>query len=98
MIHPSHVVSPRGKLKNPRRWYVEPNGWWSLMEFDWLDEDTGQLKPAIGCRWNGSANDPSSKGNPISTGYPTWFVLPEPFHSMARALLDASGREGPVDI
>lgn len=93
VIHPSQVVSPRGRLKNPGRWYMDPNGWWSIREFDWVDDDTKTESQAIGCRWNGDPNDPASKGNPISTGHPTWFVLPEPFHAMARALLDAAGQD-----
>lgn len=94
MIHPSQVASPKGRLKNPGRWYIHSSGWWSLREFDWIDDDTGIMSPAIGCRWNGDPHNPDSKGNPISTGHPTWFVLPEPFDAMARALLDAAGKTG----
>lgn len=30
--------------------------------------------PALAARWNG---EPDSKGNPVSTGQATWFILPE---------------------
>ena len=33
---------------------------------------------ALVMRWNGGKEKP--KGNPVSRGYPTWFVIPPDFH------------------
>lgn len=39
-------------------------------------------EPAMVMRWNGGEKRP--KGNPVSTGHPTWFVIPPAYH---RAIL-----------
>jgi hypothetical protein len=39
----------------------------------WLEQD-GTKRRRVGIRWNGCENE---LGNPRSTGYGTWFLLPE---------------------
>lgn len=51
---------------------------WSLAVGEWDGER------CIAARWNG--NDERPKGNPVSHGMPTWFVLPREF---AEPLLEA---------
>jgi len=46
---------------------------WSMAVGRWKSDD-GQWRPVLAQRWNGANG---SKGNPISRGYPTWFVLPD---------------------
>ncbi len=38
---------------------------WAIVALHWGDE------PRLGIRWFWDSN-----GNPISTGYPTWFIIP----------------------
>lgn len=35
-------------------------------------------RPSLVMRWNGGDERP--KGNPVSTGHPTWFVIPHEYH------------------
>lgn len=90
-MHPSLVRSPARRIRNMGRWYIDPNDWWSVRELEWMDDDTGVWNPAIGCRWNGVLQDASSIGHPNSFNNATWFILPEPFHQMAAALIEAAG-------
>ncbi len=90
-MHPSLVTSPARRIRNLGRWYIDPQGWWSVREMEWMDDDTGQWNAAIGCRWNADLNDPNAIGHPNSFNNATWFILPEPFHQMAAALIDAAG-------
>ncbi len=46
---------------------------WSMAVGRWKSEE-GNWRPVLAQRWNGSDG---SKGNPISRGYPTWFVVPD---------------------
>ena len=44
-------------------------------------------KPALVLRWNG--NDDNPIGNPQSRGLPTWFIVPDEFHSSILDALDS---------
>ena len=92
-MHPSLVKSPANRIRNAGRWYIDPNGWWAVREMEWLEEESGTWNAAIGCRWNGDLNDPASIGHPNSFNNATWFMLPEPFSEMARALIEAAGQD-----
>jgi hypothetical protein len=58
---------------------------------EWLDDDTGNWGKAIGCRWIGDINDPSSIGHSNSFNNAVWFILPQPLQEMASALIEAAG-------
>jgi hypothetical protein len=77
MIDPWTVHSPRD------RWTLidiltqqggEQNNEWALALGRWTDE-SGTTRACLAMRWNGT-HTLESKGNPISRGYPTWFILP----------------------
>lgn len=77
-VHPKNVTSPRSRLKFPHAIYAGND--WSLAVGLW-DGNRAML-----IRWN---DDPAKpRGNPVSHGNPTWFVLPPAFH--AEALKQAS--------
>lgn len=79
IVLPQKVNSPRDRLK--------------LLEVVFQNEDRDRsysvaignwdAEPSLLIRWNGTEKQP--KGNPISTGYATWFVIP---HELERAILD----------
>lgn len=41
---------------------------------------TWEGRPCVACRWNGTKDRP--KGNPNSTGNPTWFILGDEIHPL----------------
>ena len=71
-MRPQDALSPRDRIgpNSLNVVYTAPSGDWSLAEMLW-DGDS-----AIGCRWNGSINDPDDKGNPRAHNHGTWFILP----------------------
>lgn len=64
---PEDVKSPRDRLQDMA--VVHSTADWSLATGVW------DAHPALLIRWNGDEKRPL--GNPVSTGHPTWFVLPE---------------------
>lgn len=68
MVDPVTVVSPRDRwslvsvLRNEEEWSLALGRW------------DGGARLAI--RWNWK-DDPGDKGNPVSHGMPTWFILPK---------------------
>ena len=69
-IKPNTVTSPQRRLKLGNIIYDGKDDSFSIAEIEW------DGRKGIGIRWNGSkAKD--VKGNPVSRGYPTWFVVPE---------------------
>lgn len=69
---------------NPRLVVAPQNSWhpmdvlweddyWSMALGRWRSED-GNWRPVLAQRWNGEGG---AKGNPVSRGYPTWFILPD---------------------
>ena len=95
-MHPSLVTSPAKRIRNLGRWYIDPRGWWSVREMEWLDEDGVTWNHAIGCRWNGDLNNQKEIGHPNSFNNAVWFILPEPFSQMAAALIEAAGVQKPI--
>jgi len=90
-IHPRDVKSPARNINSVGRIYIEPVAQhWSVAEIDWTDDDGHRDPHAIGCRWNGNINDADQKGHPTGHSHPVWFILPEPFASLGRALIEAA--------
>ena len=52
--------------------------WWSMALGRWGDRDN-EWRPVLAQRWNGGEGE---KGNPMSHGYPTWFVVPDDTYGM----------------
>jgi len=67
MVAPNTVVSPKD------RWtlisVLRQEDEWSLALGRWDNN------PRLAVRWNWK-DDPNDKGNPVSHGMPTWFILP----------------------
>ena len=96
-MKPQEVRSPRGHWTLIDVLLQAPD--WSLAVGEW----DGRRR--LAARWNGDAEHP--KGNPVSHGVPTWFMLPDEFippllaagllspskESLARAWLAASVNE-----
>lgn len=75
-INPSEVVSPKNRISQLQVLYDGQDHSFSLASFLW----DGVF--ALGIRWNGFKEN---KGNPLSRGYPTWFVIP---YELEKAILD----------
>ena len=71
-MNPRDVVSPQSSWQLIDVLYETAD--WSMAIGRWKSDDDGKWRPVLAQRWNGSEG---SKGNPISRGYPTWFVLPD---------------------
>lgn len=71
-MKPDQVRSPRDKLQDLNVVYTNATEGWSVAEIHWLHDDGP--RPRVGMRWDGADGE---LGNPQSTGYPTWFLLPE---------------------
>lgn len=76
-VSPSDVLSPRSRWKLLRVLLDAGPGKPAVAHGKWDGREV------IATRWNGTKKAP--KGNPVSTGYPTWFILPDHF---GRAILD----------
>ncbi len=76
-------ADPRTVIAPQRSWQLiavlYENKHWSMALGRWRNDDDGLWKPALAQRWNGWDG---SKGNPVSRGYSTWFVLPEETHDL----------------
>lgn len=75
IVPPNLVFSPRSRLKPGTLRVIHSFAGWSLAIGVW---DTNK---ALLIRWDGDPDRPL--GNPVSRGYPTWFVLPEELHEAA---------------
>jgi hypothetical protein len=69
--NPREVTSPRSNWQMVDVLHEADH--WSMALGRWRS-DEGDWRPVLAQRWNGWQG---SKGNPISRGYPTWFVLPD---------------------
>lgn len=70
-IKPEKVVSPQKTWHLDFVLYDEGEGGFSVSCGRWDNEKV------VGLRWNGSNTSGSSLGNPQSSGYPTWFIVPK---------------------
>ena len=82
ITHPNSIFSPRDKITDVKELYrSQIDGGFSIARIIW---DGNQC---LGIRWNVSMREEGnpnksnssikSKGNPISRGYPTWFIIPD---------------------
>ena len=89
MIAPKDVISPKD------RWHLievlhigedpkDPDYSWSMCIGTWKERN-GTSRYRIGVRWNGRGK---TKGNPMSTGHPTWSLATSPT-CRARAAISA---------
>ena len=69
-------VNPRDVLYPETNWrlmdILYEGRWWSLALGRWKQD--GEWRPVLAQRWNG---DKGELGNPISIGFPTWFIVPD---------------------
>lgn len=89
MIDPNTVHSPRDRwtLIDVLTQQGGPNSnWWALALGRW------DGVPCLATRWNGDEENDESKGNPISRGYPTWFILPDEMAEAMKALIPLAKR------
>lgn len=69
------INSPQSSVGGPYKVvYKDLVERWVIVAFDWDN------RPSLGIRWFWD-----SKGNPLSTGYPIWFVIPS---SLYKSTLD----------
>jgi hypothetical protein len=72
---PEDVTSPKKHWKLDSVLYDAGEGCPSIALGTLMDGDGGNTVIAI--RWNGTNEEGKKNGNPQSTGYATWFVLPD---------------------
>ncbi|MEI8294986.1 MAG: hypothetical protein WCG04_00480 [Alphaproteobacteria bacterium] len=71
-VNPNAVLTPKGKIKNLHVLHDGGEHSWSLARMTW---DNAEV---LAMRWNGGmVNGKKTSGNPVSRGYPTWFVVPD---------------------
>lgn len=76
-IRPPHLVlSPKDRLSRLKVVHAFPL--WALATGIW-----DKTSHVLLIRWNGDPDRPL--GNPVSTGHPTWFVLPDDLHECVLA-------------
>jgi hypothetical protein len=80
---PKTVLSPKKKWQLYEVLYNGGEDQWSLAKGEWLED--GHRSDVIAIRWNG--NDYHHKGNPVSRGYPTWFILPQELTSAVLSVI-----------
>ena len=81
-IRPEQVTAPQNHWQLNNVLYDGGADGWSAAEGLWDGER------ALALRWNG--NDNQEKGNPISSGHPTWFIVPEELEGVMSAVLEFS--------
>jgi hypothetical protein len=79
-INPKDVTSPKDAVKSVEVLYDDPNSI-AIAKIKWFDHFV------IGIRWNASYRELEDQdkasgkkicvGNPVSRGFPTWFILPK---------------------
>lgn len=68
-FNPRHALSPRSNWQLVDVLYESE--YWSMALGRWKE---GDWRPVLAQRWNGIEGQ---KGNPVSHGYATWFILPD---------------------
>ncbi len=74
-ILPQNVISPQDQWNLNCVVYDGGEGEIAVAFGRW--NENGNEDEVIALRWNGIP--PKDKGNPTSSGYPTWFILPNDF-------------------
>jgi hypothetical protein len=68
-FNPRHALSPRSKWQLVD--VLHEDEYWSMALGHWKEDN---WRPVLAQRWNGVEGQ---KGNPVSHGYATWFILPD---------------------
>ena len=71
-INPRTVISPQSNWQLVDVLYECDD--WSMALGRWKSDEDGSWRPVLAQRWNGWNG---TKGNPVSRGFPTWFILPD---------------------
>jgi len=77
------IKSPKNRLRGP--WavvYKNIKERWAIVSLTWDN------RPALAIRWFWG-----SKGQPLSSGYPTWFIIPEALNENHLSLLDENSEK-----
>ncbi|MGO8739145.1 hypothetical protein [Rhodoblastus sp.] len=69
-FNPHDAISPRAQWQLVD--VLHEGEQWSMAVGKWREPDG--WRNVLAQRWNGGEGE---KGNPVSHGYPTWFVLPD---------------------
>lgn len=69
-FNPRDALSPRDRWQLIDILYEDED--WSMAIGRWRDDD--DARPVLAQRWNGAEGE---KGNPVSHGFATWFVIPD---------------------
>lgn len=76
MLKVNQGFDPRDAISPRANWQlidvIYESEYWSMALGRWRSSDGS--RPVLAQRWNGSTGE---KGNPVSHGYATWFVLPD---------------------
>ena len=83
-VKPRDVSSPKNRWKLDRVLYNGGEAFWSAAEGQWKDGET--WNEALAIRWNGRTG--KKLGQPQSSGYPTWFIVPDELVGVIRAVID----------
>ena len=67
-MDPNRVLSPKAKIGKNGMHRIKNFGDFSIAVLQWGESER------VGIRWNGTGDE---RGFPISSGYPTWFILPK---------------------
>ena len=73
---PEDVTSPKKRWRLKRVVHPGTEATWSAAEGWWDD------RVVLALRWNG--DDDTPKGNPVSRGFPTWFIVPDELEGAVR--------------
>jgi hypothetical protein len=85
-INPWTVTSPKKRLALHRVIHRVPD---QEIGIEWaLAVGTFDDRPTLLVRWNGD----SPMGNPVSSGHPTWFVLPSDLHMVTLSVVQEPNR------
>ncbi|MDE0405895.1 MAG: hypothetical protein OXI53_11375 [Nitrospira sp.] len=83
-VKPDKVISPKKRWKLDRVLYDGGEAQWSAAEGQWKDDETWNWALAI--RWNGRTG--KKLGQPQSSGYPTWLIVPDKLVGVVQAVID----------
>ena len=79
-IKPDKVIYPKKRWKLDHVLYPGKEGSWAAAEGKWDGNE------ALAIRWNGEKG--KKLGQPQSSGYPTWFIVPDELMGVIRAVID----------
>lgn len=88
-MKPEDVKSPQDRLDGSTLEVIFSTGddGYAIATMSYKGWDATAHEPRVGIRWNGA--DDAHKGNPTSSGMPTWFILPREIGLAVEALVNA---------